>query len=91
MSVYGRAPRLLFVNSGLGGLTVLSAARSSVPEADVLYIADDAGFPYGSKSDAALTARLFSLIEAGGTRIRPGLHRAGLQYGIHYRAANAAR
>jgi glutamate racemase len=65
MSYSSRAPRLLFVDSGLGGLTVLSAARSSVPEADILYIADDAGFPYGSKSDAALTARLFSLIEAG--------------------------
>jgi glutamate racemase len=64
MSVSSRAPRLLFVDSGLGGLTVLSAARSSVPEADVLYIADDAGFPYGSKNDAALIERLFSLIAA---------------------------
>lgn len=65
MSNSGRAPRLLFVDSGLGGLTVLRAARSSVPEADVLYIADDAGFPYGSKSDATLAARLFAIIEAG--------------------------
>ena len=65
MSNSGRHPRLLFVDSGLGGLTVLSAARNSVPEADVLYIADDAGFPYGSKSDAVLTARLVTIIEAG--------------------------
>ncbi len=65
MSISGRAPRLLFVDSGLGGLTVLSAARNSVPEADVLYIADDAGFPYGSKSDEALAARLFTVIGAG--------------------------
>jgi glutamate racemase len=65
MSNSGRRPRLLFVDSGLGGLTVLSAARGSVPEADVLYIADDAGFPYGSMSDAALAARLFTIIEAG--------------------------
>jgi len=65
MSTSGRAPRLLFVDSGLGGLTVLSAARHAVPEADILYIADDAGFPYGSKSDAVLAARLFTIIEAG--------------------------
>ena len=71
MSISGRAPRLLFVDSGLGGLTVLSAARGSVPEADVLYIADDAGFPYGSKSDAALTARLFTIVEAGVREFEP--------------------
>ncbi len=71
MSVSGRAPRLLFIDSGLGGLTVLSAARSSVPEADVLYIADDAGFPYGSKSDAALTSRLFALIETAAGEFKP--------------------
>jgi glutamate racemase len=59
----GRAARLLFVDSGLGGLTVLKAARAAVPEADVLFIADDAGFPYGLKSDAALIARLLTLIE----------------------------
>jgi glutamate racemase len=67
MDISGRAPRLLFVDSGLGGLTVLSAARGSVPEADVLYIADDAGFPYGSKSDATLAGRLFTVI---GTWVR---------------------
>ncbi|MFY9642076.1 MAG: glutamate racemase, partial [Rhodomicrobium sp.] len=54
MSITGRAPRLLFIDSGLGGLTVLRAARAAVPEADVLFIADDAGFPYGLKSEAVL-------------------------------------
>ncbi len=44
---------------------MLSAARNSVPEADLLYIADDAGFPYGSKSGEALAARLFTVIGAG--------------------------
>ena len=64
MSGTGRAPRLLFADSGLGGLTVLRAARAAVPEAEVLFVADDAGFPYGDKSEAALTERLFALIHA---------------------------
>ncbi len=71
MSISGRAPRLLFVDSGLGGLTVLSAARSSVPQADVLFIADDAGFPYGSKSETALIARLLTLIGPAAGEFEP--------------------
>ena len=63
MNGKGRAPRLLFIDSGLGGLTVLRAARQAIPEAEVLFIADDAGFPYGNKTEAALTARLLALVE----------------------------
>jgi glutamate racemase len=64
MSMFDRAPRLLFIDSGVGGLTVLRAARASVPEANVRFIADDAGFPYGMKAEGALIARLLALIEA---------------------------
>ncbi len=63
MSIPATAPRLLFIDSGLGGLTVLRAARASVPEADVRFIADDAGFPYSLKSEAVLISRLLALIE----------------------------
>jgi glutamate racemase len=55
-------PRLLFLDSGLGGLTVLRAVRASVPEADVVYIADDAGFPYGALGENELRARLMTLM-----------------------------
>jgi glutamate racemase len=68
MSILTRSPRLLFVDSGLGGLTVLDAARQAVPEAHIRYIADDAGFPYGLKSEHALIERLIAMIEkAAGT------------------------
>jgi glutamate racemase len=63
MSILTRSPRLLFIDSGLGGLTVLDAARQAVPEAHIRFIADDAGFPYGTKSDGALIERLIALIE----------------------------
>src|SRR5262249_54648028 len=68
MSILTRSPRLLFIDSGLGGLTVLGAARQAIPEAHIRFIADDAGFPYGLKSEGALIERLVALIEkAAGT------------------------
>jgi glutamate racemase len=63
MSSMGRTPRLLFIDSGLGGLTVLRAARQAVPEAVVLYIGDDAGFPYGSKCAGVLSSRLVGIVQ----------------------------
>ncbi|MBI4724432.1 MAG: glutamate racemase [Rhodomicrobium sp.] len=63
MSILARTPRLLFLDSGLGGLTVLRAARQAIPEAHIRFIADDAGFPYGLKTESVLIARLVSLIE----------------------------
>jgi len=39
-------PVLMF-DSGIGGLTVLREARVLMPERGFIYVADDAGFPYG--------------------------------------------
>ncbi|NLX45441.1 MAG: glutamate racemase [Treponema sp.] len=41
---------LVFLDSGVGGLPYLRQTRSRVPCARLHYIADDAGFPYGTKS-----------------------------------------
>jgi glutamate racemase len=63
MTIPGRPPRLLFIDSGLGGLTVLRAARQAIPEADIRFIADDAGFPYGTMIEPLLIGRLLHLVE----------------------------
>ena len=42
-------------DSGLGGLTVLKALTSSVPNADYIYFGDTARLPYGSKSAETVT------------------------------------
>lgn len=57
-------PRVLVFDSGLGGLSVLGALRQAAPEAAFTYIADDACFPYGALSDAALVARVGEVIAA---------------------------
>ena len=46
--------RLGVFDSGLGGLTVVRALRERLPNADILYFADQANVPYGSRSLAEL-------------------------------------
>jgi len=45
-------------DSGLGGLTVLTALRTAGVTSDILYFADQAHVPYGDRSDADLAALL---------------------------------
>jgi glutamate racemase len=56
-------------DSGLGGLTVLSALRAAGVDADAVYFADQAHAPYGERTDADLyalmTANLTWLREHG--------------------------
>ena len=53
-------PVLVF-DSGIGGLTVLREARVLMPERRFLYVADDAGFPYGGWEEEALKERVIRL------------------------------
>jgi glutamate racemase len=53
-----RAPRALVFDSGLGGLSVLAEIRSLRPDVEIVYAADDAAFPYGRLGEAALVARV---------------------------------
>jgi glutamate racemase len=53
-----RAPRALVFDSGLGGLTVLGAIERLRPDVDIVYLADDAAFPYGKLGEAELIARV---------------------------------
>ncbi len=54
---------VLFFDFGIGGLTVLREARVLMPERRFVYVADDAGFPYGGWEEAALKARILALFE----------------------------
>ena len=54
--------RLLVFDSGIGGLSVATAIRAEHRRAEMIYVADDAGFPYGEWADAALTERVVDVI-----------------------------
>lgn len=52
---------ILVFDSGIGGLTVLREARVMMPDRRFIYIADDAGFPYGDWEEEALRLRIVEL------------------------------
>jgi glutamate racemase len=49
-------------DSGLGGLTVFREAVKARPDADFVYVADDAFFPYGNHPEQAIVDRVVPLI-----------------------------
>ena len=55
-------PTILVFDSGLGGLTVLREVARLRGDARLVYVADDAFFPYGAHSEAALISRVMPLI-----------------------------
>lgn len=72
MTVSPDAP-LLFFDSGVGGLSILGPARAALPTAPIVYAADSAGFPYGTKSEAEIAARVPALLGRLVERYRPRL------------------
>jgi glutamate racemase len=56
------APKILIFDSGLGGLTVLAEIAKVRPDADLVYAADDAGFPYGRWAAPALTRHVTAVV-----------------------------
>ena len=53
---------ILVFDSGLGGLTVYREVATARPDADFIYVADDAVFPYGNLEEPALIARVVDLV-----------------------------
>ncbi|MCZ2204257.1 glutamate racemase [Bartonella sp. A05] len=54
---------LLFFDSGIGGLTILREVRALIPESQFIYVADDAGFPYGIWNEDILKCRILKIFE----------------------------
>jgi glutamate racemase len=64
---------ILFFDSGVGGLSVVAPARALLPTAPFIYAADSAGFPYGTKTEAEIAARVPALLGRLVERYRPRL------------------
>lgn len=64
---------LLFFDSGVGGLSVLEPTRALLPNAPIVYVADNAGYPYGTKSEAEIASRVPALLGRMVERFRPRL------------------
>ncbi|NJC33755.1 glutamate racemase [Sphingomonas jejuensis] len=64
---------VLFFDSGVGGLSVLAPTRRLLPHAPIVYAADSAGFPYGTRTEAEIAARVPALLGRLVERYRPRL------------------
>jgi glutamate racemase len=66
-------PRILIFDSGLGGLTVFAPVAEARPDAELIYVADDALFPYGDLSERALVERVVGLMSDLMAELTPDL------------------
>ncbi len=64
---------LLILDSGVGGLSVLRELRALLPKAPIVYAADNDFYPYGTKSAAAIEARVPALLGRLARRYDPAL------------------
>ena len=68
-----KVPKILFFDSGMGGLSVLSEVRKLNPGAAYYYLFDHEGFPYGQKSESYLVARVETLLSRVSAVLAPDL------------------
>ena len=73
MSTEHNIAPLLFFDSGIGGLSVLKAVQAALPNAPIIFAADYAGLPYGTKTEAEISARVPALLGRLVERYRPRL------------------
>ncbi len=64
---------ILIFDSGLGGLTVFREVTRARPDARFVYVADDAGFPYGGQAEDALIARVRQVVGDAIAQVTPDL------------------
>lgn len=67
------AAPILFFDSGVGGLSVLAPTRALLPKAPIVYAADNAAFPYGTRSEREIAARVPALLGRLVERFHPRL------------------
>lgn len=64
---------ILLLDSGVGGLTILSAVRRALPQHSFVYLADWGYFPYGARSNEELVSRLQHIVGVCMLRYAPQL------------------
>lgn len=72
MSVHP-APHILVFDSGLGGISIYDAIRSTFPGARLTYCSDNEAFPYGEKTETALLSRVSQVLLRLMETVKPDL------------------
>ncbi|MCP4184207.1 MAG: glutamate racemase [Hyphomicrobiales bacterium] len=64
---------IMVFDSGLGGLSILREVRAVLPSSDIVYLADDAAFPYGGWDQEKLIVRILDVISTAIGKVKPDL------------------
>ena len=56
--------RILFFDSGVGGLSICQAVKKINPDVEPVYLFDNECFPYGEKSESFLISRVRAILDA---------------------------
>ncbi len=64
---------LCVFDSGIGGLPFVATIQKAYPLLEVSYVADDAGFPYGTKSPEAIRDIVFERVRRIRSRLDPDI------------------
>lgn len=70
---HGPDAPILFLDSGLGGLSVLQPTLTLLPQASIIYAADFAGIPYGEKTEMEVATRVCALLGSLSATYKPRL------------------
>lgn len=73
MSNKKNSQHLCVFDSGIGGLPFVTSIQNVYPLLDVSYVADDAGFPYGTKSPEAIRDIVFERVRRIRSRLNPDI------------------
>jgi len=66
-------PHALVFDSGVGGLSVLREIAALLPQVRLTYAADNAAFPYGTKTESELVARVSLVVGALVEAVEPDI------------------
>jgi glutamate racemase len=68
-----KSSHALVFDSGVGGLSVMREVAALLPQLRLTYAADNAAFPYGTKTEAELVARVSAVVGALVETARPDI------------------
>jgi glutamate racemase len=68
-----KPPHALVFDSGVGGLSVLREIAALLPQVQLTYAADNAAFPYGTKTESELVARVSLVVGALVEAVEPDI------------------
>ena len=69
--IFNSGRPIVIFDSGIGGLTVVRELEQLIQDADILYVADNEWFPYGSKAGPDIARRVEQLLDRLRVQINP--------------------